>query len=299
MAKLRMSNPEKAAVNNSIARPVGREMFLDQITKADPFQSLYSIKPEVLKAIRSDMEAHGFDHSKPVNVWNRDDGSRILVDGYTRVLAAEEAGLLTVTAFESSFTDEASALAYAVHMQRDRRNLTDAELLGLVEKIDNPMAGFKGHHSRNVAQLAGASKKTAEDTAKTVGVSVRQIEKIRAVLRHPEEAVAVRKGEKTINKAEKDAKLKRQHAAKLAGGDGMSEEKLASGLQHPRPLPTSPIAPNPLEAAEMLKAWVAHSSVSYAEGVKQTLTALNICHLLDDESRRIIESALEPVRGSS
>jgi len=98
-------------------RAVGTELYLDQITKAD-------------------MQANGFDPSKPDNIWRKPDGTRVLIDGYTRVRAAEELGLLRVTAYEKNFASEAEALAYAIHTQRDRRNLSDAELLHLIELVD-------------------------------------------------------------------------------------------------------------------------------------------------------------------
>ena len=130
MPKLTMTTrPEKASVNNSGDKTVGVELYLDQITKAEPFASLFTIKAEVFEAIKADMKANGFDPSKPVNVWRKPDGTRILIDGYTRVRAAEELGLLRVTAYEKTFASEAEALAYAIHTQRDRRNLSDAELL--------------------------------------------------------------------------------------------------------------------------------------------------------------------------
>jgi ParB family chromosome partitioning protein len=82
------------------------------------------------------MKANGFDPSKPVNVWKKPDGTRILIDGYTRVRAAEELGLLRVTAYEKTFGTEAEALAYAIHIQHERRNLSDAKLLRLIELVD-------------------------------------------------------------------------------------------------------------------------------------------------------------------
>ena len=143
MPKLTMTTkPEKASVNNSGEKTVGVELYLDQITKAEPFASLFTIKPEVFEAIKADMQANGFDPSKPVNVWKKPDGTRVLIDGYTRVRAAEELGLLRVTAYEKTFASEAEALAYAIHTQRDRRNLSDAELLRLIELVDQPQDGF-------------------------------------------------------------------------------------------------------------------------------------------------------------
>jgi len=151
------TRPEKASVNNSGEKAVGIDLYLDQITKAEPFVSLFTIKPEVFEAIKADMESNGFDPSKPVNVWKKPDGARILIDGYTRVLAAEELGLLRVTAYEKTFASEAEALAYAIHTQRDRRNLSDAELLRLIELVDRPQDGFRSPLAPN-----GANEPTVE-----------------------------------------------------------------------------------------------------------------------------------------
>jgi ParB family chromosome partitioning protein len=209
MAKLSMkTKPEKAAVNNSGEKAVGIELYLDQIAKAEPFASLFVIKPEVLAAIIADMKAYGFDPSKPVNVWRKLDGTRLLIDGYTRVRAAEELGLLRVTAYEKTFASEAEALAYAIHTQRDRRNLSDAELLRLIELLDQPQEGFRSTIAAFEAN-GGKSMKTADITADAIGTSRAKVERARAVLADPDEATAVRRGEKTIHQAAQDAKAKR------------------------------------------------------------------------------------------
>jgi ParB family chromosome partitioning protein len=214
MAKLTMNTkPEKASVNNSGDKTVGVELYLDQITKAEPFASLFAIKAEVFEAIKADMEANGFDPSKPVNVWRKPDGTRILIDGYTRVRAAEELGLLRVTAYEKTFASEAEALAYAIHTQRDRRNLSDAELLRLIELVDRPQDGFRSALASFDAN-GGTPSKTASITADALGTSASKVERARVVLSDPEEAVAVRRGEKTIHQAAEAAKAKR--AAQLS-----------------------------------------------------------------------------------
>ncbi len=179
---------------------VGVELYLDQITKAEPFASLFTIKPEVLAAIKADIEANGFDSSKPINVWKKHDGTRVLIDGYTRVRAAEELGLLRVTAYEKTFASEAEALAYAIHTQKDRRNLSDAELLRLIEFVDQPQEGF--HSTIAVIEANGEKpRKTADITADAISTSRAKIERAQVVLADPEEAAAVRDGTKTIHQA--------------------------------------------------------------------------------------------------
>ncbi len=209
MPRLTMTTrPDKAAVNNSGEKAVGIELYLDQLTKAEPFALLFSIKTEVFEAIKADMAVNGFDPSKPVNVWRKADGTRVLIDGYTRVRAAEELGLLRVTAYEKTFATEAAALAYAIHTQKDRRNLSDAELLRLIELVDQPQEGFRSPIA-SIGAIEAKSAKTAAITADAIGISARKVERARAVLSDTEEAAAVRRGEKTIHQAAEDAKAKR------------------------------------------------------------------------------------------
>lgn len=238
MPKLTMTTrPDKAAVNNSGEKAVGIEVYLDQLTKAEPFSSLFTIKPEVFEAIKADMAVNGFDPSKPVNVWRKVDGTRALIDGYTRVRAAEELGLLRVTAYEKSFASEAEALAYAIHTQRDRRNLSDAELLRLIELLDRPQEGFRAPLAPIGANESVATK-TAVITADAIGISARKVERARTVLSDPEEAAAVRRGEKSIHEAAEAAKAKRAAPPapanrRVLGPDAQraNEEAIAEGLR--------------------------------------------------------------------
>lgn len=238
MPKLTMTTrPDKAAVNNSGEKAVGIELYLDQLTKAEPFSSLFTIKPEVFEAIKADMAVNGFDPSKPVNVWRKADGIRVLIDGYTRVRAAEELGLLRVTAYEKTFASAAEALAYAIHTQKDRRNLSDSELLRLIELVDRPQTGF----NTSVAPIGateGKASKTAVITADAIGISARKVERARAVLSDPEEAAAVRRGEKTIHQASEAAKAKRTAPPAPINRRGLSpeakqanDEAVAEGLR--------------------------------------------------------------------
>jgi hypothetical protein len=217
------TNPGKALVNNSGERTVGVEVFLDQIVQAEPFASLFPIREETLAAIAKDMADNGFDVSKPVNLWKKPDGSKILIDGYTRILAARQCGLLRVTASERDFADEDSALSYAIHTQRDRRNLDDATLLVLVQRIDHRQAGQRiplaprGANESSVPSseptgdsLAprGANEpypaKTAQITAELVGVSTRTVERARTVLSNENATSDVLSGKATIARAARE-----------------------------------------------------------------------------------------------
>lgn len=90
----------------------------------EPFRNLFPIRQTVLAEIIDDMNVNGFDFGHPIVVWKM-----IVVDGHTRLKAAIAAGLETVPVICRQFNDENEALEYAIRCQRNRRNLTNGELL--------------------------------------------------------------------------------------------------------------------------------------------------------------------------
>jgi protein gp37 len=125
-------------------------------------------------------------------------------------------GLEDIPVFYKRFADEDEALAYAIHNQRNRRNLTDAEILKCIEALD--MRRKKGDEQKREGgkfqpkASSEATGKSSHKTAATVGTSRVKVEKTRTVLDHAEEPVkeAVREGSMTINKAYQLTQEKRQ-----------------------------------------------------------------------------------------
>lgn len=98
-----------------------------------PFEDLFPIKEEVVQAIRKHIENNGYDESTPIVIWKE---GEVVVDGHMRLQAARKANLEEIPVIKRSFKDEDEALDYALHNQRDRRNLTDAEIMRVVERLD-------------------------------------------------------------------------------------------------------------------------------------------------------------------
>ena len=98
---------------------------------AEPFKNLFPIRDTVISEIIDDMTVNGFDSGHPIVVWKM-----IVVDGHTRLKAAIAAGLETVPVICRQFNDENEALEYAIRCQRNRRNLTNGELLQCLQQLD-------------------------------------------------------------------------------------------------------------------------------------------------------------------
>jgi protein gp37 len=149
------------------------------------------------------MAEWGYDQSQPILVW---DEGQVVIDGHTRLKAAQEAGIEDVPVHYKSFGTEDEALAYAIHLQRNRRNLTDAEIIRCIEALDMRKARGGDRKSEDFQKSKapnGAIDKSAKETAKMIGVSPRKVERARTVLEHAEEPVkeAVKAGELSINRA--------------------------------------------------------------------------------------------------
>lgn len=173
-------------------------MHILDVHTAAPFKDLFKIQPTVLADITAAMKKNGYDNAFPLILWAGHDG--ILVDGHTRLQAAKDAGVLDVAVVMHDFADELEALKYAIACQRNRRNLTDAELFNCIHELDkrNPKGGRE-----NIEASHEASGKTAQKTADLLKISRAKVERLRAVKDHGSEKTkaAVAAGEMSINKA--------------------------------------------------------------------------------------------------
>ena len=194
---LNLAHKSALAGLNSGCTTVARQMRLDEIQLSDEFSSLFPVKPTVLAQIVESIKKHGFDNSQLLHVWKE---KGLLLDGHTRRLAALECGLTTVPVFEHSFATEEEAMEYALGLQTARRNLTDAELLNALSKLDQLKNRGRPDGKKTDEQPKG---KSAAHLAKVLGTSTGKIEKARAVSKKATAKVkeAVKAGKMSVNAA--------------------------------------------------------------------------------------------------
>jgi len=197
-------------------------MKVAQIELKAPFKELFKIKLNTAEKIEKSMQVHGFDLAFPLVLWGN-----VLVDGYTRYAAALKLGLKEVPVEVKEFKDEKTALEYAIHNQRDRRNLSDAELLQLVEltdqKLDNKEAATK-------ETKEGA---TVNKTAEALGVPASKVADARAVLADEEVAEEVKAGTTTLNKGARKARKKKK-VKRLSEEQKIQKERIVAQLKKTR-----------------------------------------------------------------
>jgi len=221
---------------NSAAQPSAeiKMMKVKDIEVKEPFSQLFPIDPETLERIKEHMKTHGYDMSQSVPVWRG-----TLLDGHTRLKAVEENGIEEIPVCEKDFVNEDEAIEYAIHNQVDRRNLTDGDILRLVEKLDSRYragrpkfasseVNFKHHLiDTRPSQLEGFLEKvngtrSSRRTARMVGTSCTKVEKVRTILEKADSKTkeAILKNEISINRGYHRA-LKKQTSITLEFGNGI------------------------------------------------------------------------------
>lgn len=184
-------------------------MKITQIKVSETFKNLFPINDKVISAIEDHMKEHGYDYSQPIVLWSP---SNIVVDGHCRLIAAQNVGLTDIPTFTIDFADEDEALAYAIHNQRDRRNLTDADIARLVELMDKRKQIERDGKGKFTVTSIDAADKSAKGTAEIIGTSQAKVERTRTVLDHADKETkqAVLDGEKSIHKAYTETQKKRR-----------------------------------------------------------------------------------------
>jgi ParB family chromosome partitioning protein len=174
-------------------------MNIDSINTASPFRDLFPIEDNLVKELYWDMQKNGFDTSKPIVLWK---GKSVVIDGHTRLRAARKAGLYDVPVVMKDFEDVEDALEYAIKSQRNRRNLTDKEIIRCIAELDKRRTAGRPSNEKLASGDANFGK-SASETASTLGISTCKVERARTVLNKAPEEVkeAVKSGKITINSA--------------------------------------------------------------------------------------------------
>ena len=158
------------------------------------FRQLFNMEPEVIERIRKDMTENGYDPSFPVLLAMVPGLDPFLLDGHMRMESAGLAGIDLIPFESKPFSSLEEALDYAIHIQRDRRNLSDAEIYKQILLIDKVRPRGQGGQD-------GTKGKSAAITAAKIGTSTRKVESVRQIQKtaSPQQIQAIKSGERTIN----------------------------------------------------------------------------------------------------
>jgi ParB family chromosome partitioning protein len=198
-----VKEPGKMSLNNAGTVTLSRMVNINDIKTQKEFEQLFPIVPVNLEKITRRMIDIGYDESQPVQLWEIE-GKLILIDGHHRILAAREAGLSEIPGYFHHFKTMEEALEYAISIQVERRNLSDAELLIMIKVVDQLKVRGKGSN--------GEKGKSAQRTAEILGTNTSKVEKARIVEKYGSEELKekIAAGKLSLNQAYLEARMARE-----------------------------------------------------------------------------------------
>lgn len=163
-----------------------RTIAIGGVTTRPPFATLFDIDATTRDAIADDMRVNGFDPSTPIQVWP-ENGSLTVIDGHTRLSAAFAVGLDEIAVYDHHFDSELSALEFAIHQQRDRRNITPLELLRSIRAVDEERRQPLGanQHTMEQGRPPGLPSPSRDETARIARTSPSTVQRARSIFDDP------------------------------------------------------------------------------------------------------------------
>lgn len=187
---------------------------ISELKVQDPFSSIFPIGYDTLESIKLDMSKNGFDPVFPIIVWDKKD---IVVDGHTRFAAAKAIGMEEVPVLFKDFENEDDAILYSFHLQRNRRNMSDDDILRCLELLDTIHEAAQNEKPIDSPELT--RKETNEIRAKELGISPNKVDKARKVMEHGTDEIkeSVNSGHTSINKAFQEVQDIRRESGEIKG----------------------------------------------------------------------------------
>ncbi len=161
---------------------------LDKLHFDKDFKAVFNQEEDKVERIAQDMKVNGFDKSQPIII----DKNYAILDGSSRYLASQKAGIKKVPVIIKLFESKKEALLYEINLQMNRRNIKDDSVL--IETY-NTIASMKDENGKKLF--------TDVEIAQKLGVSPRQISKVKEVDIKASEEVkeALSKGDISLNQA--------------------------------------------------------------------------------------------------
>lgn len=199
-------------------------MPITDLKVEEPFSTLFPVGEDTLEGIRTDMESNGYDDAFPIIVWEE---KGIVVDGHTRFTAALAVGLEQVPVLIRNFENEDDAILYAFHLQRNRRNLADEDILRCLHVLDSIDEARDGEKRTRREKI--------KERANELGTSESKIDKAKKVMEHADDSIreAVETGDKSINQAFNEMQEMRRESGELKG---RTTSSLACGARYSKTL---------------------------------------------------------------
>lgn len=213
------------------------------ISTDSTFEQLFPMRDDLLKKIEKDMREGMYDLSQPVILATWEGQKKpVCIDGHTRLKAAINAGIEELPVWTHEFSTQEEAIEKTIKLQRNRRNMNDADIAVCVATLDSKRMRGGDRRSEDAKSKASSDaientrSKSAAETADLLGISTTKVERTRNMLAHADQETIdeVKNGKKSIHKATREIREKRK---KESDEKSKKKESTAPCLPAPEPEP--------------------------------------------------------------
>nr|MCR5188834.1 ParB/RepB/Spo0J family partition protein [Treponema sp.] len=115
---------------NKAAKAVSTEdkiftVSIDKLHFDEDYKAVFKQEKDKVQRIAEDMKENGFDKSQPIII----DENYAILDGNSRYMACQIAGITKVPVIIKKFESKRDALLYELGLQMNRRNIADDSVL--------------------------------------------------------------------------------------------------------------------------------------------------------------------------
>ena len=208
---------------NKAAKAVNTEdkIFTVSIEKLhfdEDYKAVFKQEDDKVQRIAEDMKANGFDKSQPIIL----DENYAILDGNSRFMACQIAGIKKVPVIIKKFASKKEALLYALNLQMNRRNIADESIL-----IDtyNKLAAMKDEEGNKLftdVEIAEKLRVSPRQISKAKEVDLKAADEIKAALRAGE--ISLHKAYTTMKEEKKAEEIQVQKAEEVQTVSKVVEE---------------------------------------------------------------------------
>lgn len=138
------------------------------IAKSELFSNIFPIQAGIADALQEHIREKGFDSAHPLVLgsgpWTQ---HPVLIDGHSRLQASIDVQCDTVPVVVREFETEDDAVAYVIHSQKNRRNLSDADITRLIGMFDERWMRGRPQTTKNSTNEQTENEATGPETTKT------------------------------------------------------------------------------------------------------------------------------------
>lgn len=175
----------------------------------EDYKAVFKQEDDKVQRIAEDMKANGFDKFQPIIL----DENYAILDGNSRFMACQIAGIKKVPVILKKFASKKEALLYALNLQMNRRNIADESILIDTYNRLAAMTDEEGNKLFTDVEIAEKLRVSPRQISKAKEVDLKATDEIKAALRAGE--ISLHKAYTTMKEEKKAEEIQVQKAEEV------------------------------------------------------------------------------------